>query len=235
MRPLLFVRAEEGETFGVGPGAVREAGGTVEVWDAIGGAPAPEANAFGGVVVFGSSFNVEHADEQPFIHEIGGVIRTAIEARIPFLGVCFGAQALAWTLGAEVMKAPVREIGFEPIEPTADAADDPLLSHYEVGDRVFQWHMDTFALPSGAVLLATGARVTNQAIRLNETTWATQFHFEIDRGELEYWLREQPDVEATWGKSPEAILAESDAVHDVHAEKGREVFARFTRFAAAHG
>ena len=60
------------------------------------------------------------------------------------------------------------------------AADDPLLSVYDDGDMVFQWHMDTFDLPAGATLLATGDDVTNQALRLNDVTWATQFHFEID-------------------------------------------------------
>jgi GMP synthase (glutamine-hydrolysing) len=232
MRPLLFVRAEPAETFGVGPSAVRAAGGELEVWDAIGGVPRPDPSAYAGVVLFGSSFNVEHADEQPFIREIGELIRATIDAGVPFLGICFGAQALAWSLGAEVAKAPVREIGFEPIMPTRAAADDPLLSHYEAGDRVFQWHMDTFDLPPGAVLLAAGNRVTNQAIRLNETIWATQFHLEIDRAELEFWLREQPDVEAEWGKSPATVLAESDAVHAAHEAKGREVFDRFTRIAA---
>jgi GMP synthase (glutamine-hydrolysing) len=231
MRPLLFVRAETVETFGVGPSAVRAAGGEVEVWDAIGGAPRPEPLAHDGVVLFGSSFNVEHADEQPFIREIGELIRATVDARIPFLGICFGAQALAWALGGEVTKAPVREIGFEPITPTSAAADDPLLSHYEPGDRVFQWHMDTFDVPAGAVLLATGAQVPNQAIRLNETTWATQFHLEIDRAELESWLRTEPDLEVEWGKSRAAILAESDQVQTAHEAKGREVFARFTRLA----
>ncbi len=232
MRPLLFVRAEPAETFGVGPSAVRAAGGDIEVWDAIGGVPRPDPAAHAGVVLFGSSFNVEHADEQPFIHEIGELIRATIDAQVPFLGICFGAQALAWSLGAAVTKAPIREFGFEPIVPTPAAADDPLLSHYEPGDRVFQWHMDTFALPDGAVLLATGDPVVNQAIRLNETTWATQFHLEIDRAELESWLAAEPAVEAEWGKSPATVLAESDAVHAAHEAKGREVFARFTRIAA---
>jgi GMP synthase-like glutamine amidotransferase len=233
MRSLLFVRCDGSETFGVGRGAVEDAGGSVVVWDAIGGEPRPDPGDHAGVVLFGSSYNVEHADEQPFIREIGELIRGALDAQIPFLGLCFGAQALTWALGGAVTKAPTREVGFEPITPTEAAADDPLLSHYEPGDRVFQWHMDTFELPEGAVLLATGERVRNQAFRLGETTWATQFHLEIDRPEIELWIGEDPeDVEAVWGKSPERILAESDELQQAHDAKGREVFARFTRFAA---
>jgi GMP synthase (glutamine-hydrolysing) len=84
---------------------------------------------------------------------------------------------LAWSLGAEVAKGPVREVGFEPLRPEPPAANDPLLSHYADGDMVFQWHMDTFELPRDAVLLARGDRVRNQAFRVGDRTWGTQFHF----------------------------------------------------------
>ena len=49
-----------------------------------------------------------------------------------------------------VVKAPVREVGYEPIR-TDDGGSptDPLVAHYADGDRVFQWHMDTFELPDG--------------------------------------------------------------------------------------
>ena len=235
MRPLLFVRCDDADTFGVGPAAVEAAGGTVAVWDAIGGEPRPGLAAVAGVVLFGSSYNVEHADEQPFILATGDLIREAVDTQVPFLGVCFGAQALTWALGGRVMKAPSREVGFEPIRPTAAAADDPLLSHYADGDMVFQWHMDTFELPDAAQLLATGDHVANQAFRLGEATWATQFHLEIDRPEIELWMAEDPEnIEAVWGKSPARIEAESDELQALHEVKGREVFARFTRLAARH-
>ena len=68
-----------------------------------------------------------------------------------------------------------------PLRPLAAAADDPLLSHYTDGDPVFQWHMDTFDLPGEAEQLATGDEVAAQAFRIGDRTWATQFHFEIDR------------------------------------------------------
>jgi GMP synthase-like glutamine amidotransferase len=96
MTVILFVRCDASETFGVAPAAVESAGGTVAVWNALDGAdPRPELDSIGGVVVFGSTFNVKHADEQPFIKETADLIRETIERRIPFLGVCFGGQLLA--------------------------------------------------------------------------------------------------------------------------------------------
>ena len=75
-----------------------------------------------------------------------------------------------------------------PLRPLGAAADDPLLSHYTDGDPVFQWHMDTFDLPGEAEQLATGDQVAAQAFRIGDRAWATQFHFEIDRPEIDLWI-----------------------------------------------
>jgi GMP synthase-like glutamine amidotransferase len=230
MKPLLFVRADGSETFGIAPAAVARAGADTVIWDAIGGAPPPKLADVAGVVVFGSAFNVEHADEQPFIHAMRELTLEAVDRHTPYLGICFGAQVLAWSLGHAIEKAPVREVGYVPIRPTAAGASDPLLGHYADGDPVFQWHMDTFELPAGAALLATGDDVTNQAYRLDDTTWATQFHFEIDRPEMDIWIDETDDLEATWGTSAAAIRAEADVHQAAHEAKGAEVFGRFVRF-----
>ena len=237
MRPLLFARCDALETFGVAVRAVEDAGAEVRIWDAIDPAAGrPEVGEVDGVVLFGSSYNVEHADEQPFIKELRELTREALERGTPFLGVCFGAQVLAWALDAEVGKAPVREVGFEPIHPTPPAASDPLLSHYEDGDMVFQWHMDTFELPEGAELLATGDGVRNQAYRVNDRTWGVQYHFEIDEAEIGSWLEafaREADLGPTWGKTNEQVLEESRRYLAEHERKGRETFRRFVNRARA--
>jgi GMP synthase-like glutamine amidotransferase len=236
MAVILFVRCDASETFGVAPAAVESAGGAVAVWNALDGAdPRPELDGISGVVVFGSTFNVEHADEQPFIKETADLIREAVERRIPFLGVCFGGQLLAWALDAKVGEGPIREIGFEPIHPTDDAAHDLLFSHLADSDLAFQWHRDAFDLPEGATLLATGDRVPNQAFRVGDLAWGTQFHCEVNRSELEFWLQEFTkvgDLRSEWGKSPEEVRQEADRFMVAHESRGREVFERFTNLAA---
>ena len=236
MKPLLFVKADAAETFGIGPAAVADAGGETRTWDAIGGEPLPSLDDVGGVVLFGSSYNVEHADEQPFIHALGALTLEAVDRHVPFLGICFGAQVLAWTLGSRIHKAPEREIGYVPIRPLPAAASDPLLAHYSQGEPVFQWHMDTFDLPPGAELLVTGDGVANQAYRVGATTWATQFHFEIDLPEMELWIDDVgAALEAGWGTSPEQLRAEAAEHHERHEELGSEVFRRFVDVVREHG
>jgi GMP synthase (glutamine-hydrolysing) len=235
MTRILFVRCDASETFGVAPASVQAAGGASEVWNALDGDdPRPSLDGITGVVVFGSTFNVEHADEQPFIKEAADLIRESVERRIPFLGVCFGGQLLAWALDAHVGEGPIREIGFEPIHPTAEATGDRLFSHYADGDVAFQWHGDAFELPAGSTLLATGDRVPNQAFRVGDRAWGTQFHLEVNGPELDFWLKEfarEGDLEADWGKSEATVRAEAQRHIVEHEARGREVFERFTRIA----
>ena len=101
------------------------------------------------MILFGSAFNTEHADEQPFLYAVRDVVRDSIARELPYLGICFGAQALAWALGLSVHRAPEREIGFVPIRRTPAADGDPVFDLLEDGEPSFEWHMDTFDLPGG--------------------------------------------------------------------------------------
>jgi GMP synthase (glutamine-hydrolysing) len=237
MEPILLVRCDAAETFGVAPSALAAAGASHVTWDAIDGQARPSLDGVSGVVLLGSSYNVEHADEHAFIKDARDLTLEAIDRGVPYLGVCFGAQMLAWSLDADVTKAPVREVGFEPIRPTSSASGDDLLSHYADGDLVFQWHMDTLELPDGATLLATGDDVVNQAYRVGDRTWGVQWHFEIDRAEVELWLdmfeRADGPLESSWGKASGRVREEADRHLSDHESKGREVFTRFARFAAS--
>jgi GMP synthase (glutamine-hydrolysing) len=235
VKPLLFVRCDAVETFGIAPSAAEATGSPIVIWEPIDGhAERPDLSSVAGVVVFGSTYNVEDADDQPFIKGVADVTRECVERDIPLLGLCFGAQVLVWSLGGDVTRAPVREIGFEPIRVDAAASTDPVLGHYRDGDWVFHWHMDAFDPPQGAELLARGDAGQTQAIRVGTSAWATQFHAEVDRNEAEYWVSlasAEEDLERTWGKSPERIRREVARHMADHERRGRQTFRRFVEVA----
>ncbi|MEP6759047.1 MAG: type 1 glutamine amidotransferase [Actinomycetota bacterium] len=237
MGPILFIRADHDETFGVAPSALAEIDRAYMVWDAIGGEPAPDLAGVSGVILFGSAFNTEHADEQPFLYAVRDTVRRTITRELPYLGICFGAQALAWALGLSVHRAPEREIGFVPIRRTDATASDPLLGTLVEGDPVFQWHMDTFELPADATLLATNDAVTNQAFRLGKRTWATQFHFEVDRAEIGAWIdgMGHEQLRSEWGRDADELRVEAASLGAAHEERGRRIFQRFSTFADRTG
>jgi GMP synthase (glutamine-hydrolysing) len=231
VEPVLFVRNDTFETFGIARGAFEDAGVPVRLFDAIEpGAARPSLDDVSGIVMFGSSHNVDDTDAHPFLKEIRDLTREAVQRGVPYLGICLGAQVLARALEKPAPLAPRREVGFEPVRPAAAASDDRLLSHYADGDPVFQWHQDTFELPDGAELLATGDTVPLQGYRVNEVTWGVQWHFEIDRPEVELWLdafSAEADLLSTWGKSPAEVRREADEHMAAHEAKGTETFRRF--------
>ena len=230
MKPLLLVRNDGFETYGVAVPSLRSAGAELLLIDAFEGQPLPELSQVAGVVMLGGTVNADQVDRYPFLLEDRTLTREAVEAGVPYLGVCLGAQILARALDRPVMKAARREVGFQPVHPTEAASDDALLSGFTDGDRVFQWHEDTFDLPEGATLLATDDDVPHQAFRVGDLAWGIQFHFEVDGAELEAWLDEADslmDLEATWGKSSEDIRLEAKEHMAAHEERGREVFRRF--------
>jgi len=235
MKPILLVKNDPVETLGVAPGALKDAGADILLLDAADpGAPRPRLDEVAGVVMFGGTMNVDEVDAHPFLKEDIDLTREALAREVPFLGICLGAQILARALEIPVVRAPVKEVGFEPVRPTASAPSDPIMSIWSDGDMAFQWHQDTMDLPPGAELLAGGDRVEVQAYRVGRCAWATQFHFEIDAAELELWLdeaSEEMDLLEVWGKSSAEMRREATHHMAAHEARGAEMFARFARIA----
>jgi GMP synthase (glutamine-hydrolysing) len=172
--------------------------------------------------------NIDMTDHHPFLARERVFVRAAIDTGIPYLGICLGAQMLARALDHPVYPAGVREFGFNAIHPAPGADDDPLMSVFEDGDQVFHWHEDTFDLPEGATLLATGDDVLMQAFRYGEAAWGLQFHLEVDRAEIELWLEAAGENEVrAWGKTTRQILDETDRFIDAHEDRAYELFRRF--------
>lgn len=239
MKPVLLVRNDEYESFGVAPGALAWAGCDVSTVNMTRSAAfLPPLEEVAAVITFGGTANVDETDRFPYLATVRDYTRAAVERAVPYLGICLGSQLLARALGRPVVKSPVKEVGFEPLRPTAEAAHDRLLSPYVDGDMVFQWHEDTYDLPDGATLLATGDRIAVQAYRVGEVAWGIQFHQELDATEFGWWVEfgdGAMDLKATWGKSARELRAESERFMAGHEERGRALFARFAEIAKEHG
>jgi GMP synthase (glutamine-hydrolysing) len=236
MHPVLLIGHDDWETFGVAPSTLEEDGMPWIGHLSHTGRPLPDLSEISGLVIYGGVMNVDMTEAYPFLEAERRHVRDAVEAGLPYLGICLGGQMLARALDHPVYSAGVREIGFNPLHPTADAADDPLLSVFQDGDVVFHWHEDTFALPEGATLLATGDQVKTQAFRYGGSAWGTQFHFEVDRAEIDLWLKTAGDEGVrAWGKSSEEIRAEAERFIDAHEARARTLFRRFWDVVRAAG
>jgi GMP synthase (glutamine-hydrolysing) len=226
MKPVLLIGHDPNERFGLAPESLADGG--VEVIRHHAPGDLPPLEELTGVVVFGGEMNVDMTDRYPFLAEERAHVRAAVDAGVPTLGICLGAQMLARAMDRRVYPAGVRELGFNVLHTTPDAKDDPVLSVFREGDQVFHWHEDTFELPEGSTVLATGDEVHLQAFRIGELAWGTQFHFEVDRPELEHWLELAGEGGVrSWGKTSSQVLAEADRHLPTQESRAREVFARF--------
>jgi len=172
--------------------------------------PVPELlNGYAGLIVMGGpmSANDVHLD---FIAAELALLKRAIAADFPVMGVCLGAQLLAKAADADIYQADERELGWYSLYPMANAADDPLFRHLGNEIGVFQWHGETFTLPAEATLLASCRNVPNQAFRLGSCQYGLQFHVEVDESIIRDWVGICDDERAHLGpEGVRAMLAET--------------------------
>ena len=151
------------------------------------------------VIVLGGPMNVYEEETYPFLKREDDFIRQVLREEIPFLGICLGAQLLAKACGASVTKARHKEIGWFEVSLTAEGQWDPLFRGLGGSVPIFQWHGDTFGVPEGGTLLATGDLCRNQAFRVGSTAYGLQFHAEVTPRMVGEWLekeRAHVDVES---------------------------------------
>ena len=167
-----------------------------------------------GTVIYGGPFNVFEDDRHSFLKEEARWIAACLKAEIPVLGICQGAQQIAYHLGAEVGPKPGEpyEFGYYRIDPVDGAngfLSEPLW--------VTQSHYHTFAIPEGAQHLAASELFPNQAFRYGDKVYGFQFHPEVT---IEGFRRWQNLDRASYGKPGAQTRENQDRL--MHAHDGRQ-------------
>ncbi len=129
-----------------------------------------------GVILSGSPLSVY--DKEAFRVDL-----ERLAASYPLLGICYGAQLMAYTLGGNVEPAASREYGRARLS-AVDAAD-PLFAGIEPGAQAWMSHGDTItALPEGFSCIASTPEVRFAAFRRDgHRMWGVQFHPEVYHSE----------------------------------------------------
>jgi GMP synthase (glutamine-hydrolysing) len=231
MKPVLAIRNDRHDTLGITPAVLAEAGIPLTRLDGFeADARWPALEEIGGLIVFGGEMNANEIAQHPYLLTERELIRRAVDAGLPVLGICLGAQILAQAFDAPVYRASVREVGFKPVRVTDLGQRDVLLSAFQTGDRVFQWHEDTFDLPAGADLLVAGDEVPIQAFRVGSNAWGVQFHLEVEEAEVEAWLRvAEPTLSRVWKRTADEMRDELRIYLPAQQQRSRVLLAGFAK------
>jgi GMP synthase (glutamine-hydrolysing) len=234
MRCLAIVHQRD-----AGPGVFAEAmasrGVALDEWQ-IAEADSPPADPLGydAVMTFGGAMHPDQDGEHSWMGPEKDLLRELLERGTPLLSACLGSQLLGAAAGSAPRRASEPEIGWCPIELTAEGVNDPLLAPLAPGFTAFQWHSYEVPLPPGAVALARSP-VCLQGWRVGDSAWGIQFHAEVSTVDAERWIRDyevDPDA-IRIGLDPEALLAETLPRMDAWNRLGRDLCGRFIDLVAA--
>ncbi|MCF4006617.1 glutamine amidotransferase [Corynebacterium uropygiale] len=134
-----------------------------------------------GVIVGGSSLNVTDDVHSPYQQHVHRELAQLLELDVPTLFICFGNTYLADITGGTVDRCHPEPAGSTTVELTDAGRTDPLTQHLPDSFHAFTGHKEAVsAVGQGVRVLASGPTCPVQLVRANRSTWASQFHPDLD-------------------------------------------------------
>ena len=170
----------------------------------------PDVNDIDWLIIMGGPMNVDETDRYPWLTAEKARIQSAIDHRLPVLGICLGAQLLASALGARVTQNQHKEIGWFPITRSEELANSPLVRILPEEIEVFHWHGDTFDLPAGAIRIAASKACRNQGFVYRGRIIGLQFHLETTLNGIQQLIEHcgSEITAAPYIQTPEVMLSD---------------------------
>ena len=184
-----------------------DVGHPITVHTVVQSEPPDACSNYAGVVVTGSPAMVSHKD--PWSEAAASWLQQTVNRGVPVLGVCYGHQLLAHSLGGKVGPNPKgRQMGTQPVEFLPAALTDPLMAGLPQRVDCQTSHKEAvLALPPGAVRLARAPRDGNHAFRYGACAWGVQFHPEFSAAAMEAYVNKYKNALLDEGQDPEALAA----------------------------
>ncbi|MGB3954347.1 MAG: glutamine amidotransferase [Brooklawnia sp.] len=148
-----------------------------------------DLDAFSGIILGGSPFNVSDPDKSVVQLRVESDLRRLLDDILsndrPFMGLCYGIGMVTTHLGGVVDRTHGEPAGPVTIAVTEVGQADPLFEGVPSTFDAFVGHKESGnGLPGGVELLATSESCPVQMYRVGENVYVTQFHPELDPDEF---------------------------------------------------
>ncbi len=170
----------------------------------------------------------------PWLSEELHFIKDALKNEIRIIGICLGAQLLAYAAGGDIeillddsSSLPLPEVGWGTVFFTDKWKN--LLGSLFVEDpfKVLHWHGDRIVLPPSAELIASSNCCNEQFFKIGAGAFGLQFHVEIDNSMVEKWINEDTKfIRFALGLNAEFILREQQKLYGKNTIERRLFFLR---------
>lgn len=210
MKRVLFVQHGSVDKPGLLADELERAGVELEIIHPYSGDPLPkDLRAYSGLALGGGGQSAWEVQEHPYLEREAELVRDAVAQEMPVLGLCLGGQIIARALGAEVRRAPAKEIGFFPVTMKPAAQGDSLAALFPKTFPAAHWHGDVFDVPEGAVNLASTVATRHQMFCFGERCYGFQFHPEMTPALFEELVRDEMEWFRTEGLDASALIQEA--------------------------
>ncbi len=182
----------------------------------------PPIDEISGLLVLGGPMGLSDLEDPAYkwLSTEIGFIERAFYLKVPLIGVCLGAQLLAYVAGGRVEPLicaqtglPLPEIGWAPITALEAQESESVLEEFDSPLGVLHWHSDRIVLPENATLLASSHRCREQFFRIGKAAYGLQFHAEVDGEKIKRWIREDLDfVLSSLGSEGQSLLIAQQSV-----------------------
>jgi len=173
----------------------------------VDGKSLPDVTSVSGIIITGSPAMV--TDRLAWSEYTAQWLRAAIAASLPVLGICYGHQLLAHTLGGQVIYHPMgREIGTTEIVQTPAARVDLLFSEMPQQYPVHVTHSQTVGvLPEFCEIMAANSFDPHHAVRYGDRIWGVQFHPEFSVRVMRKYLELRSEQVSKEGLDVKSLMA----------------------------
>ncbi len=148
------------------------------------------------ILILGGPMGLEdiHCAKFAWLKDEVNLIKQSIKDNIGILGICLGAQLLAYASGGKVEKL----LGGNPLKFISEVGwSEILVNNDSKYNQIFKeplyalhWHSDRIILPPQAELIASSKLCKEQFFKISDSCFGIQFHIEYENKMVKKWIKE---------------------------------------------